>query len=278
LSSKFFEYRDFPNGGVVFWFSFKGKKGDYRYDLYGQDVTQKDQRYYGRFESESWRFQASYVGIPHRFGFAGKSILNVVGTDVWRVSDTLQRYFQDALTANQSKVNYAYLYALVSPTLDAHPSDIDVALQRDRTNLAFSLGPREGRYKVTVAYFHERRSGGRTNNGTSFGFGNVIETVDPARYVTQDFGVIGSLKGGWGTAFAGFNYNDFADKYASFIFENPFRVTDSTHPSAYTAPGTATVDGPSFGRTSLPPSNSAWTLTGGTTLTFGPRIRLSADV
>ncbi len=277
LSSKFFEYRDLPNGGVAPWFSFKGKKGDYRYDLYGHDVTQKDQRYYGRFEGESWRFQASYVGIPHRFGFAGKSILNVVGSDVWRISDTLQRYFQDALTANQSKVNYAYLYSLVSPTLDAHPSDIDVALQRDRTNLAFSLGPREGHYKLTVAYFHERRSGGRTNNGTSFGFGNVIETVDPARYVTQDFGVTGSLKGGWGTAFAGFNYNDFTDKYDSFLFENPFRVTDSTHPSAYTAPGTATVDGPSFGRTSLPPSNSAWTITGGTTLTFGPRTRLTAD-
>ncbi len=277
LSSKFFEYRDLPNGGIAPWFSFKGKKGDYRYDLYGRDVTQKDQVYYGRFEGGSWRLQASYVGIPHRFGFGGKSILNVVGPDEWRVSDTLQQYFQDTLTANRPKINYPYLYALVAPTLDAHPSDIDVALQRDRTNLAFSLGPREGRYRVTVAYFHERRSGGRTNNGTSFGFGNVIETVDPARYVTQDFGVTGSLKGGWGTAFAGFNYNDFTDKYDSFLFENPFRVTDSTHPSAYAAPGTATVDGPSVGRTSLPPSNSAWTLTGGTTLTFGPRTRLSAD-
>ncbi len=67
------------------------------------------------------------------------------------------------------------------------------------------------RHCLIVAYFHEKRSGGRTNNGTSFGFGNVIETVDPANYVTQDFGVTGSLKGSWGTAFVGFNYNDFTD-------------------------------------------------------------------
>jgi len=277
VSSKFYEYRDIPDGGTAPYFSFKGKKGDYRYDFFGRDVTQEDQRYYGRFEGKSWRFQGSYVGIPHRFGFAGKSILNVGGSDQWRISDTLQQYFQDTLTANRSRINYAYLSALVSPTLDAHPSDIDVALQRDRTNLAFSLGSTESDFKLAVAYFHEKRSGGRTNNGTSFGFGNVIETVDPARYITQDFGVTGSFKGSWGTAFAGFNYNDFTDKYDSFLFENPFRITDSTHPSAYTGPGTTTVDGPAFGRTSLPPSNSAWTLKGGTTLMFGPKTRLTAD-
>jgi len=277
LSSKYFEYRDIPDGGVAPYFSFKGKKGDYRYDFYGRDVTQKDQRYYGRFEGKSWRFQANYTGIPHAFGNAGKSILNVVASDQWRISDTLQQYFQDTLTANRPKINYPYLYALVSPTLDAHPADINIALQRDRTNLAFTLGSVQSHFKLAVAYFHEKRSGGRTNNGTSFGFGNVIETVDPARYVTQDFGVTGSFKGTWGTAFAGFNYNDFTDKYDSFLFENPFRVTDSTDPNAYTAPAASTVNGPSFGRTSLPPSNNAWTLKGGTTLMFGPKTRLTVD-
>jgi hypothetical protein len=203
LSSKFFEYRDIPNGGVAPYFSFKGKKGDYRYDFFGRDVTQKDQRYYGRFEGESWRFQANYTGIPHAFGNAGKSILNVVASDQWRISDTLQQYYQDTLTANRPRINYAYLYALVSPTLEAHPADIDIALQRDRTSLAFTFGSVQSSFKLSVAYFHEKRSGGRTNNGTSFGFGNVIETVDPARYITQDFGVTGSFKGSWGTAFAG---------------------------------------------------------------------------
>ncbi len=66
-------------------------------------------------------------------------------------------------------------------------------------------------------------------------------------------------------------------QYDSFLFENPFRITDSTHESAYSGPSTATVDGASVGRTSLPPSNNAWTLKGGTTLMFGPKTRLTAD-
>jgi hypothetical protein len=280
VSSKFFEYRDVPNGGTAPYFSFKGKKGDYRWDFFGRDVTQKDQRYYGRFEGESWKFKADYVGIPHAFGNNGKSILNIVEPNVWRVSDTLQGYHQGALIAGQAarQIGYDFLFALVSPTLDPHPSDINIALQRDRTNLAFSLTPGGGNFDVGVTYFHEKRSGARTNNGTSFGFGNVIETWDPIRYVTQDFGVNAAVRGGFGSFFAGFNYNDFANAYDSFLWENPFRLTDSTHPSAYSGPSNTTVDGPSYGLASTPPANKAWTLKGGTTLKFGPQTRLTADV
>jgi len=276
-SSKYFEYRDIPNGGTAPFFSFQGKKGDYRYDLFGSDVTQDDQVYHGRFEGRTWSFQADYTGIPHAFGNDGKSILNIVEPNAWRISDTLQTVYQADLTLNRPRINYTYLFNLVSPTLDPHPADIDIALQRDRTSLAFSLVPGGGSFDLGVTYFHEKRSGARTNNGTAFGFGNVIETWDPIRYVTQDFGVRGSVKAGWGTAFVGFNYNDFRDRYDDFLFENPFRITDSTHPSAYQAPGTSTVDGPVYGLASTPPSNSAWTLKGGTSLSFGPRTRLTAD-
>jgi Putative outer membrane beta-barrel porin, MtrB/PioB len=276
-SSKFFEYRDLPDGGIAPDFAFKGKKGAYRYTFFGQDVTQKDQRYHGRFEGQTWAFKADYTGIPHAFGNDGKSILNIVEPNVWRLSDTLQSAWQADLIANRPRVSYAYLYNLVAPTLDEHPADVDVALQRGRTSLSFSLVPGGGNLDVGVTYFHEKRSGARTNNGTAFGFGNVVETWDPIRYVTQDFGVTGSLKGGWGTASVGFNYNDFTDRYDTFLFDNPFRITDSTHPSAYQAPSTATVDGPAHGLASTPPSNSAWTVKGGTTLTFGPKTRLTAD-
>jgi hypothetical protein len=277
VSSKYFEYRDIPNGGTAPWFSFRGKKGGFRYDFFARDVAQKDQRYYGKVEGRTWKLEGEYTGIPHAFGNDGKSILNIVAPNEWRLSDSLQAYHQADLTLNRPKINYTYLYNLVSPTLDAHPADIDIALQRGRTNLAFSLVPGGGSFDLGVTYFHEKRSGARTNNGTAFGFGNVVETWDPIRYVTQDFGVNASFRGKWGSAFAGFNYNDFTDKYDTFLFENPFRITDSTHPSAYQAPSTATVDGPSYGLASTPPSNSAWTFKAGTTLTFGARTRLTVD-
>ena len=292
ISSKFYEYRDLPQGPTTDFFRFHGKKGEFRYDLYGNEITQDDQRLSGRFEGSNWKLKADYTGIPHAFGNGGKSILNIVEPNVWRISDTLQSYFQGQIVPARARIDYNCqprpgfnppatcfsLYALVSPTLDPHPADINIKLQRDRTNLALSFFPKESKFDLSLTYFHEKRSGARTNNGTSFGFGNVVETWDPIRYVTQDFGVNGTYRGEWGVAFAGFNYNDFADKYSTFLWENPFRITDSTDGSAYQSPGTASVNGPAYGLAPTPPSNKAWTAKGGTTLKFGPKTRLTADL
>lgn len=279
LSSKFLEYRDIPNGAVAPLFHFQGKKGDYRYNLIGHDVTQKDQQYFGRFEGKSWKFEVDYTGIPHGFGNAGKSILEPVSETEWRLSNTLQQSHQDqvaALPSNQR--TYPFLAAIVAPTLDAKPAAIDIALQRNRTNLAFSLLPGGKNFDIGVTYFHERRSGSRTNHGTSFGFSNVVETADPIRYITQDFGLNATTKGNWGTAFAALHLNDFSNRFETFSFDNPFRAVDSTDPSAYTAPGSGSINGPQSGLLALPPSNKAWNVSGGTTLKFGPRTRLTADL
>jgi MtrB/PioB family decaheme-associated outer membrane protein len=292
ISSKFYEYRDLPQGATTEFFRFQGKKGEFRYDFYGRDVTQKDQRYSGRIGGSTWQLKADYTGIPHAFGNGGKSILNIVEPNVWRISDTLQSYFQGQIVPARGRIDYNCqprpgfnpaancfsLFALVAPTLDQHPADIDIKLQRGRTNLALSFFPSEGKFDLDLIYFHERRTGARTNNGTAFGFGSVVETWDPIRYVTQDFGVNASLKGDWGVAYAGFNYNDFSDKFSTILFDNPFRITDSNDASAYQSPSNSSVNGPAYGLATTPPSNQAWTLKGGTTLKFGPRTRLTADL
>ena len=66
----------------------QGKKGDYRYDLIGHDVTQKDQRYSGKLEASQWKVEVDYTGIPHSFGNGGKSILEPLSETEWRLSDT----------------------------------------------------------------------------------------------------------------------------------------------------------------------------------------------
>jgi hypothetical protein len=295
-SSKFLEYRDIPQGGVLPFFSFQGKKGEFRYTLYGYDVTQKDQRYFGRFEGENWRLQGTYLGVPHNFGNGGKAILSPVSENEWLLSNTVQDAYQKAIVAvppsPRGQIDYNCqarpgfvplpgcfsLYGLVSPGLAAAPANVDLKLTRDRSNLAFDLTPGGGNFSLGLAYFHERRSGTRAANGTSFGFGNVVETPEPLRYITQDFGVNASLKGDWGVARAAVHFNDFKNSFDSFTFDNPFRATDSTDPSAYSAPSTSTRNGPVFGRTSLPPDNKATTETLGATLKLGARTRLSADV
>jgi hypothetical protein len=185
-SSIFFQYRDIPQGGVLPFFQFQGRKGDYNYNFYGYGVTQKDQRYFGTFESTSWKFDASFVGVPHKFGNAGLSPLNptdATGQTEWRMSDTLQAGIQSQVEALPSR-NYNTVLPIVTPVLEAQPANIDVRLQRNQTRLAFSLFPGGGSFDLGVTYFHERRAGTRTNNGTAFGFNNVIELPEPVNYIS----------------------------------------------------------------------------------------------
>src|SRR5262249_57538051 len=51
--------------------------------------------------------------------------------------------------------------------------------------------------------------------------------------------------------------NDFHDTLLSYTFDNPFRATSATDPSAYTAPASGSIGGAAFGRITLPPSNQA---------------------
>jgi len=265
-SSKFLEYRDIPQGPVAPEVTFNGKKGSWRYKLVGRDVTQDDQRYFGFVENGTVRLTASYFGIPHSFGNGGKSILVPTAANDWRLSDVLQASHQQAIAANPSQSgSYAFLANLVAPTLAAAPANIDLKLQRGRTILAFAVTPKDSNFDVGVTYFHERRSGTRAANGTSFGFNNVVETPEPLLYITQDFAVNGAYKADWGTLRAAVRFNDFKNTFDTFTFDNPFRITDA-------------ADNPVFGRTSLPPDNKAVMESVGAAFKIGQRSRLSADL
>jgi hypothetical protein len=293
-SSKFFEYRDIPNGGVLPHLNFAGKSGDARWELDARDVSQSDQSYFLNAQKGGVALHGSYVGIPHSFGNSGKSILSPVGENEWRLSDTVQQAYQNAVVGVPSNGQIDYncqprfgftpsptcfsLLALVTPSLNAAPANIDLKIQRGRGNVELDLMPKDSDFNLGVSYFHERRTGYRAANGTSFGFGNVVETPEPVRYITQDFGLNAALKGNWGTAHAAVHFNDFENKYDSFIFDNPFRVTDSWDSGAYSAPATSTRNGASYGKTSLYPDNKTVTETVGATLKFGQQTRLTGDV
>jgi hypothetical protein len=278
-SSKFLEYRDLPQGPVASALAFRGKKGQWRYQLFGRDVTQKDQRYFGFVDNGTVRLTAAYLSIPHNFGNGGRSILRPTTEAEWRLSDTLQRSFQDTIAATPgAQVNFAFLSNLVAPSLAAAPANVDLKLLRGRTDLAFQVTPADSDFEVGVTYFHERRSGTRAANGTAFGFGNVVETPEPLLYVTRDLAFNAAYKDDWGTVRAAVRFNDFKNSFDTFTFDNPFRVTDGTDANAYQAPGSASKNGAVFGRTALPPDNKAVTESVGAAVKLGSRTRLSADL
>jgi len=277
ISSKFMEYRDVPNGVVAPYFRFQGRKSNLLYDFIGQNVKQTDQRFRMRLRDVKWTLEGDYNRIPHNFGNDGRTILEETAPGVWEVSDTIQEAFQNTLATTPSNVRgtYPFLLALVSPSLAAG-NRIDVKLTRERGNLAFIAKPSDP-WEFKVSYYRERRTGSRAASGTAFGFGNVIELAEPVHYLTQDFGAEGQYEAGWGVLRAGVHFNQFEDRIQSLTFDNPFRITDATDGSAYTAPGSGSVAGPVFGRMSLPPDNESFVANASVMFKMSHRTRLSAD-
>jgi MtrB/PioB family decaheme-associated outer membrane protein len=277
-SSRFREYLPHPNGFVLDSLHFAGNE-HFRYDLRVEDALQTVARYAARVEPGPFKIDFNFQRIPHRFGNDARSILVERPRSVFLLSDSVQGANQAADTAqfkaNPAAINFPFLQHLVQPTIDAAPS-INLALQRDRGRLDVGYLPEGKDLGLHVVYFEERRYGNRAA-GTSFGFGNVVETAEPIEYRTRDLATTFELRQSWGQVRAGLRYNKFENKYLTEEFDNPFRATDSTDASAYTAPASGSVGGPSFGRISLPPDNDALTGTAGVTVKLPAKTRIIAD-
>ena len=276
-SSRFQEYRDVPTGIVIPFARFAGGE-KFGYDVTAENVLQSDARYRVRAGPASFGIEAEFIKIPHRFGNSGVTLLEDTGPGVLSISPTLRRTFQSEIerqfAANKAGVNYTFLSSLVNPSLAAQ-TPIDIALLRERGQVELRL-TRDKPYDIRVLYFQEHRRGTRAA-GTSFGFGNVVESPEPIDYRTRDFGATAEWTRKSLLLRGSFHYNDFANRSPFESFDNPFRATDSTDPSAYTGPASGSIGGPAFGRESLAPDNKAVTGSVGFLYKFAKRTRLSAD-
>ena len=276
-SSRFREYRDVPTGVFIPFARFAGDQ-KFRYDVTAENLLQDDARYRVLADPGSVGIRAEFVKIPHRFGNSGRTLLENTGPGVLSISPTLRQTFQTAIerqfAANRSGVNYTFLSSLVNPSLSA-ASPIDIALLRERGQVEMRL-TRDKPYDIRLLYFQEHRRGTRAA-GTSFGFGNVVESPEPIDYRTRDFAATAEWTRKSLLLRGSFHYNDFANRIPFEEFANPFRITDATDPSAYTGPASGSIGGPAFGRESLPPDNKAVTGSVGFLYKFAKRSRLSAD-
>jgi MtrB/PioB family decaheme-associated outer membrane protein len=276
-SSKFREYRAVPGGVLLPFLRFSGDQ-KFRYDVAAWNVLEDDARYLVRAEPGAFSIGASFVKIPHQFGNQARSLLEENARGVLAMSDTLQQTFQRSneqrFAANPSSVNYAYLNALVSPSLEAE-DPFDVGLRRDRGQVDLAL-TRDAPVEVRLSYFHEKRHGTR-GSGTAFGFNNVVETPEAIDYRTQDLRLSADWPQSWGLVRGALNFNQFVNSIPVQQFDNPFRAVDSTDPSAYQSPSSSSIGGPRFGGLALPPDNQAITGSLGAALKFGRNVRLSAD-
>ncbi|HEU5248921.1 MAG TPA: MtrB/PioB family outer membrane beta-barrel protein, partial [Thermoanaerobaculia bacterium] len=176
---------------------------------------------------------------------------------------------------NRTGINFNFLNNLVAPSLEA-ANTVDLALLRERGNAQIDLYPGKP-FSVRLNYFKEKRTGNRAA-GTSFGFGNVVESPEPIDYRTEEFGVSAEYGQSWGLVRGAVRYNTFKNHINTLTFDNPFRVTDATDPSAYTAPGANSIGGAARGRIDLDADNEALTGAVGFQVRLPANSRFTADL
>ena len=83
-SSKFLEYRSYPNGAVLPYLRFFGN-GKLLYDVSARNAFQDDAWYGLRLEKGGFALRGEVVRIPHGFGNGAVSVLQDLGNGAFRI-------------------------------------------------------------------------------------------------------------------------------------------------------------------------------------------------
>lgn len=261
-SARFEEYVDRDSGFQIPLLRVTGRSSDQarQFEFTAHNVRRDDARYRLDYDlAGRWDFELDYNKIPHRFVNDGRLLWNELEPGRLAIADPLQSALQDELTlrfSTKQPINYSFLLPLLQPYL-ATSESIDVGLQRDRLHARLGLGSL-GKFRMALDYRSENRDGTRALGG-SFGFNNVTEIPEPIHYQTRDI----ELSGEWAThragMVAGYRVSKFENRVDTLVWDNPFRITDSTSATAYLGPSSSSVLGSSRGVFDLAPDNQAHT-------------------
>jgi MtrB/PioB family decaheme-associated outer membrane protein len=248
-SSKFTEYRDVPRGFFVESLKLDLTKGSRYFYLSAMNVQQADEKIQaGVGDFGKFKLDLGYDNIPHRFSFDGATPYVEKTPGVFTLNDVI-RSAAEALVPTGTSTNIAAARALVSSFLTS-AGPIDLGLQRKKATLDFAYTPSVP-FSFNVAGSYETRGGNRPF-GAPLGFSNAIELPEPIHYKTTNVDTNIEYHKGWGTVRAGFAASLFDNDVQTLIWDNPYRITDSTYASAYSA-----GNGTAHGQMALPYSNDA---------------------
>ncbi len=260
-SSKFEEYRDMSSGPLVRRVRIFGESRDRNrvFDVDFFNVGRDDARYTTRYrKSGSYAVKFDYNIIPHAFGNDGTLLhSSISGPGIYSISDTTQATLQSAVEAQLAgggAIDFAFLESQLRPFINS-ASQVDTRLDRERAHVQIDIG-KLSPLAWRIDLRHERREGTRPYGGT-FGFSNAIELPEPIRYDTATAEVAGEWTASRGGLRFGVNVSAFNNDVETLLYDNFWRITDSTDSTAYASPGTRSIGGPSIGRNALAPDNEA---------------------
>ncbi len=260
-SAKFSEYRDLGSGfrlrELHLWAD--DAPTSRHFDFNGKNVGRDDARLgleYGTWGG--WSVAVDYNKIVHNFGNDGVFLWNVTAPGHFEIAQPTRQAIQSAIeaqrAANPAGITYPFLRSLLQPFLES-ANRIDTGLQRNRTDINLELG-RMATLGWALEIQHEDRNGTRPYGG-SFGFGNAPEIVEPIQFHTDSAELRGELNHKNAGAQFGVRYSRFTNDISTLYWDNPFRATNATDGSAYSAPGSGSIAGAATGFADLAPDNRA---------------------
>jgi MtrB/PioB family decaheme-associated outer membrane protein len=269
-SSKFTEYRDVPRGIFAPLLTLDLRKGSRFVRIDAENLGQADQRLSAELgDRGTFKLALGYDQIPHRFSFFGATPYVQLSPGVFTLNDVI-RSAAEALVPTGTSTNIAAARDLVSSFLTS-AGPIDLGLGRKTATLDLTYTPSVP-FSFDAAASHETRSGNRPF-GASLGFSDAIELPEPIHYQTTNLNTSLEYHQKRVTLRAGVAASFFDNDVQTLIWDNPYRLTDSTYPSAYSA-----GNGTAHGRMALWPSNDAVRFSLSGTYKPVPGTRLSAAV
>ena len=175
-SSKFEEYRVVPKGVSMPVFTLQGSQGGKDFALFGQNVSQKDQRYFGYASAGWFGVTYDYNQIPHNMGNNGRTLFAETSPGVWNMNATARKALGDAVDAvPAASRTYPFYADLLAPTIAAANS-LDISGLRQRGDVKFDLT--QGLpFDVSFSYMREVKTGFRGASGGDI-LGVVTSAVD----------------------------------------------------------------------------------------------------
>ena len=250
--------RDLRSGPTLDRLRYSHDRQTWLFQAQADHAGYRDQHYLARYE----RFgrmaaELEWDQTPLFYSTTTVSPFTEQGSAVFRLGDQTQSAVQ-----NRTR------------TIDAYAADLgrlDTRARRDvaRLRLDYDL---TRNLDVRLGLTSTRRDGAQPW-GASFGFSNAIELPLTLNHRTNDLAAAAEWSNPRGMMRLAYDASWFENGADTLVWDNPLRVSDQTHSSAY-----STGDGSSQGRMALWPDSTAHTVSAAGSLALPGRSRAFASV
>ena len=278
-SSKFQEYKDLPTGATISSFNLFSTTKAVDFNLTGQNVSLKSQRYFGSLKAKGFGIKFDYNQIPHNMGNGGHSVFAESAPGVWTAPVELRNALANTINAMlPTSARTVPWYQGVFAQTFAAAGLVDVSGVRKTGNVELNLGSHLP-LPVTLTYRNEMKTGYRGLSGGNIrgALSPAYEVAAPLDEITHDIGVKTSYKFARGSVYASYNMSLYDNRAETLMIDNLVQGADQVQTAAVGSTIPA-MGGPSKDRFVLAPDNEASTAKAGVTLKFAKQTRISAGI